>query len=85
MKYLLLCSCSGQEKKATMSYNIIFPDTPLPEIIRGKEAIAKFALTQNNDHLKAISKLKGRFSYYVNIENGKILEEYDLITGKRIS
>lgn len=85
MKLLLICSCSGQEKKATMAYDILFPDTTTPRIIKGKEAIAKLASDYNNAHLRAISKLNGNFSYYIDInDNGKITEEYDLIRGAKI-
>lgn len=83
-KYILICNCGGREGKAKAAYQILFPNEPLPEIIKGKEAIAKFALIQKNEHIKAIAKLTGKFSYYVNIEDGEITEEYDLMTGKRV-
>ena len=86
MKYLLVCSCSGGEEKAKIAYEIAKPNTPIPQVIKGKEAIAKLASQYNNDHLRSISKLNGKFSYYVDItDSGKITEEYDLITGKRIA
>lgn len=86
MKYILICSCGGQWKKAAEAFNLIFPNEVLPEIIRGRDRIFKLAKDLNNDHIKAISKLNGRYSYYVNLdENNKITEEYDLITGKRIA
>lgn len=85
MKFLLVCSCSGRDKKAKMEYEILFPNTPIPQMVRGKEAIAKLASQHNNDHLRAISKLNGNFSYYVDInEDGKIITEYDLVKGKRV-
>lgn len=83
-KYLLVCQCSGQSDKAKTSYDILFKGQPTPEIRRGKDSIFKLACELNNEHLKAISKVKGVFSYYVAIDNGEIVEEYDLITGKRL-
>lgn len=86
MKFLLVCDCSGRDRKAIIEYDILFPNTPTPQIIKGKEAIAKLASQYNNAHLRAISKLNGNFSYYVDItDSGKITEEYDLITGKRVA
>lgn len=86
MKYILICSCGGQWKKAAEAFNLIFPNEVLPEMIKGRDRIFKLAAELNNEHIKAISKLNGRYSYYVNLdENKKITEEYDLITGKRIA
>lgn len=85
MKHILICDCSGRQEKAVQAYDIIFPNTPVPQIIKGKEAISKLAAKYNNAHLRAISKLKGNFSYYIDVtESGKITEEYDLITGRKI-
>lgn len=86
MKYLLICNCGGREGKAKSAYEILFPNQPLPTIIKGKESIMKLATEKQNEHLKAIAKLSGKFSYYINLnENNEIIEEYDLITGKRIA
>lgn len=86
MKFLLICSCSGQSRKAEIAYDIIYPDAPIPQMVKGKEAIAKLATKYKNDHLKAISKLSGNYSYYIDItDSGKIIEEYDLTTGKRVA
>ena len=68
-----------------MEYDILFPNQPTPPMIKGKESIAKLASKYNNAHLRSISKLNGNFSYYIEItESGKIVEEYDLILGKKI-
>ena len=84
-RYLLSCSCSGMDRKATMAYDIIFPNTPTPPTIKGKEAIAKLASKYDNAHLRSLSKLNGNFAYYIDItESGKITEEYDLIRGVKI-
>lgn len=85
MKHLLICSCSGMDRKSTLAYDILFPNAPTPAIIKGKENIAKFASKYNNPHLKAISKLNGNFAYYIDItDSGKITEEYDLIKGSKV-
>ena len=84
-KFLLICSCSGTDRTATIAFNILYPNEEIPKIIRGKEAIAKLGSKYKNEHIKSISKLNGKFSYYVMVnENGKIIEEYDLILGKKI-
>lgn len=83
-KYLLVCLCSGQSEKAKTAFSILFPNEKTPEVRRGKESIFKLATSLDNEHLKAIAKVKGVFSYYVSIDNGEIVEEYDLVTGKRL-
>lgn len=85
MKYLIICECSGREKRAREALAVIHPDLE-PTLIKGKNAVAKLAAKYDNDHLRSLSKLNGNFSYYVEIdESGKITEEYDLIKGTRVA
>lgn len=85
MKIILTCSCFNMGKKSSEAFSILFPDEVLPEIIKGKDRIYKFAQQHNNEHIKAISKLSGRFAYYLDMQGDKVIEEYDLLTGKRIA
>lgn len=85
MKYILVCSCFNMSKKASEAFTTIFPNEVLPDIIKGKDKIFKIASELKNEHIKAISKLSGRFAYYVNLDGDKIIEEYDLIKGRRIA
>lgn len=85
MRYILVCSCHKMDKKASEAFCLLFPDELLPEIIKGKDRIYKLAKDLENDHLLAISKLGGKFAYYVELENNKIIKEYDLVKGKRIA
>ena len=85
MRRILCCSCFRMDKKASEAFSVIFPNEVLPNIIKGKDRIYKFSQTINNDHIKAISKLTGRFAYFVEIEDNKIVQEYDLLKGKRIA
>lgn len=83
--YLLTCSCSGGKEKAEIAFNILKPNEPTPQVVKGKEAISKLASRYLNDHLRAISKLNGNFAYYIDIaDNSNIIEEYDLIRGVKI-
>ena len=85
MRRILCCSCFRMDKKASEAFSVIFPNEVLPNIIKGKDRIYKFSQTINNDHIKAISKLSGRFAYFVEIEGDKITKEYDLVKGRRIA
>lgn len=85
MKYILVCSCFNMSKKASEAFTTIFPNEVLPDIIKGKDKIFKVASELKNEHIKAISKLSGRFAYYINLDGDKIIEEYDLIKGRRIA
>ena len=85
MKKILICSCFRMDKKAIEAFNIMFPNEVLPDIVRGKDRIYKLSEKLGNDHLKAISKLSGKFAFYVEIEDNKVVKEYNLLTGKRIA
>lgn len=72
-------------KKATEAFCLLFPNEVLPSIIKGKDRIYKLSQKLGNEHIKAISKLSGKFAYYVELDNNKISKEYDLLTGKRLA
>ena len=85
MKKILCCSCFRMDKKASEAFSVLFPNEVLPDIIKGKDRIYKFAKNINNDHITAISKLTGRFAYYVELDGNKIMKEYDLVKGIRLA
>ena len=86
MKKILCCSCFRMDKKASEAFSILFPNEVLPDIIKGRDRIYKFAKRMNNDHITAISKLSGKFAYFIELDDdNKIVKEYDLVTGKRIA
>ena len=84
MKVILCCSCFGMKKKASEAFSLLFPNEVLPPMIRGRDVIYKFANEVGNEHIKAISKLSGKYAYYIEMDGQNILEEYNLLTGKRI-
>lgn len=85
MKYILTCSCFKMDKKAAQAFSVMFPNEVQPEIIKGRDRLYKLAQAINNEHIKAISKLTGKFAYYVHLEDNKIVEEYDLLRGSRVA
>lgn len=82
--YILTCSCFRMDKKASEAFCIKFPDKVLPPIIKGRDRVYKLSQEIGNEHIKAISKLSGKYAYYVVLNENKITEEYDLLTGRRI-
>lgn len=82
---ILTCSCFNMDKKASEAFTVLFPNKVLPDIIKGRDRIYKFAKEINNDHITAISKLTGKFAYYVELDGNKITKEYDLMKGTRIA
>lgn len=86
MKYILCCTCFNMEKKAREAFSLLFPNEVSPEVVKGRDHISKLASSLKNDHVKAISKLGGKYAYYVNLDDGNnITEEYNLMTGQRIA
>lgn len=83
-RYILTCSCFRMDKKAAEAFTTIFPNKVLPTIIKGRDRIGKMAKAMDNDHITAISRLSGKFAFYVELEGDKIIKEYNLLTGKRI-
>lgn len=85
IKYILICSCFNMGKKATQAFNVLFPNEILPNIVKGKDRIYKLAQDIKNDHISAIAKLSGKFAFYIELKDGKIVKEYNLLTGKRVA
>lgn len=84
-KIILCCSCSNQDKKAKEVFLLLYPGEPIPEIVRGRDRIYKLSQELgSHEHIKAISKLGGKFAYYIELEDDKIVKEVNLITGKRV-
>lgn len=85
-RYILICSCFNMEKKAREAFSVLFPNEVSPDVVKGRDRLAKFAATVNNEHIKAISKLRGKFAYFVELDDAdKIVTSYNLLTGKRVA
>lgn len=84
-EYIFTCSCHNMSKRAAEAFCLLYPNQVLPEIVKGRDRIYKLSQELGNEHILAISKLSGKFAYYVELEGDKIIKEYDLITGKRIA
>lgn len=84
-RYVLTCSCHNMDKRATEAFSVLFPDEGMPPVVKGRDRIYKLAKELGNDHVLAISKLSGKFAYYVELDdNNVITKEYNLITGVRV-
>ena len=83
MKKILTCSCHNMSKRASEAFCLLYPDEVLPEIVKGRDRIYKLAKEINNDHILALSKLSGKFAYYVEIDDNKITKEVNLLNGRR--
>lgn len=85
-RYILCCSCFGLEKRAKEAFGLLtHGQEVLPDVVRGRDRIYKLALSTGNDHIKAISKLGGKYAFYLELdEDNNITKEYNLITKARI-
>ena len=83
MKYILVCSCHNMSKRASEAFCLLCPNEVLPEIVKGRDRLYKLGKKLGNDHILAISKLSGKFAYYVEIEDNKIIKEVNLLNGRR--
>lgn len=85
MKKILICGCFNMGTRASEAFTTLFPNEVLPDMVKGRDRISKLAREVGNDHIAAIGKLKGRFAYFIEVEDSKIIREYDLLKGKRIA
>lgn len=84
-RYILTCSCHNMDKRATEAFSVLFPNEQMPPITKGRDRIYKLAKELGNDHILAVSKLSGKFAYYVELDNNTVItKEYNLITGVRV-
>lgn len=84
-RVVLTCSCFNMAKKATEAFSVLFPNEQMPPITKGRDRIYKLAKELGNDHILAVSKLSGKFAYYVELDNNNVItKEYNLITGVRV-
>ena len=72
-------------KRAAEAFSVLFPTEVLPDIIKGRDRLYKLGKELNNDHIIAISKLSGKYAYYVELDGDKIVKEYDLLRGSRLA
>lgn len=90
MKGIFVCSCGGMKEKAEKAFKILFPREEVPQIYRGEAAISraagKYPNTNIHNYLTAISRTNGRYAYYVSSDdNGNVVENYNLLTGKKVA
>lgn len=83
-RFILTCSCHNMGKRASEAFCLLYPQSVLPEIVRGRDRLYKLGKSLDNQHILAISKLSGKFAYYVELEdNNTITKEINLLTGVR--
>lgn len=85
MNVILVCSCHNMSKRASEAFSLLFPNEALPNIIKGRDRVYKFSQEIGNEHIKAISRLGGKYAYYIELDGDKIIKEYDLLSGRRIA
>lgn len=84
-RVILACSCHGQAKKAAEAFCLLYPNSVLPDIIKGRDRVMKFAQAHHNHpHLTALAKISGKYMYYIEMEGDEIIKEINLTNGVRI-
>lgn len=84
--FILTCSCHNMDKRASEAFSLLFPDQILPDTVKGRDRLYKLGKKLQNEHIIAISKLSGKFAYYVELDDSNtITKEINLLTGGRIA
>ena len=78
------------KEKAEAAFKIMHPDDKTPDVYKGDSAIRMLAEQNPNTNLSryllAIAKKNGQFAYLIDYDdNGDIISNYDLKTGKRVA
>ena len=75
------------EKRAKEAFGLLtHGQEVLPEIVKGRDRLYKLGKKISSPHIIAISKLSGKFAYYVELDdNNTITKEINLLTGGRIA
>lgn len=85
-EFLLVCSCFNMKNRAKEAFALLFPNKVLPDTVKGRDRVYKLGQATDNEHILAISKLSGKYAYYIRLnKENKITEEWDLLRGKRLA
>ena len=88
-EYIISCACAEIDEKSTAAHAILFPNQETPRIVH-QNLLYKFMQTipkssQFYAYLDAnLLKNKGKFSYYFRVDNGEIVSQYNLMTGRKV-
>ena len=83
-RFILTCSCHNMGKRASEAFCLLFPNEILPEIIKGRDRVMKYAQAHNNEHLKALARISGKYMYYIEMDGDEITKEVNLTNGVRL-
>lgn len=88
-EYIISCDCAEIDEKSKASHALLFPKQPTPRIVHQK-MLYKFMQTIAKDSMfyayldKNFLNNKGKFSYFFRVDDGKIVSQYNLLTGKKV-
>lgn len=88
-KYILTCPCPGMPAFATDAYGILFPNDTVPTIYSGSSNLFDLADKNSNtnfgEYVKAMASSMEQFAYYVEENDGKIVDLWDLKKGVKVA
>lgn len=88
MRFIFTCACKDQEIFVKEAYQLLFPNSPTPQIYKGTNIYSiyeKYPNTNLATYAKALAKNKEKFAYYIETdENQDIIKQYNLKTGGRL-
>ena len=88
-EYIISCDCAEIDEKSKASHALLFPNQTTPRIVHQK-MLYKFMQTIAKDSMfyayldKNFLNNKGKFSYFFRVDDGKIVSQYNLLTGKKV-
>lgn len=88
-KYIICCMCGDTPAFSRDAYKLLFPNTPMPQV-ELQPTLYNFLPSLKRDgnfynYVKDhLINEKAKYSYYFEVaENGDIVDQWNLLTGKR--
>lgn len=86
MRAIVECSCGNVPAKAEARYRLKYRDDP-PAAYIGKDQIRELRDQTNgpaHDILNALVLSRGRFAFYMEWDDNKIISQYDLLNERKL-
>lgn len=83
---VITCGCGNTNEFAKDAFKLLFPNQKFPILLFSKVSISMFADGQGKEvkkYFNAIIDTDDKYAYYAKIENGKIIELWNLLKGIR--
>lgn len=85
MNVILFCDCGVTRRFVEDAFNILFPDKPIPEMVKPDDELLSMVRTHIRVYKGWNTEFDEKYAYYLNNEEyNEDMVIYDLMTGEKI-